>query len=662
MEIKLPRTFKDTKKSPIVKWLLEGHIDEPPGPHEPESAKKEKHAVHPWWKVMCLTGVDYFSTLGYQPFIAFEAARYLSPIATIILVLLTLFGAYPVYARVAQESPHGSGSISMLQKLLSWWKGKIFVLVLLGFAATDYIITITLSAADAAVHLIENHYIVQHFPIHLQGHQVTITLLFILVLSAVFLRGFKEAVGIAVVLVVVFLFLNAIVIGHGMIEIFKHPQYFADWQTHLTSKEYHGGNPVMLVLAAAVLFPRLALGLSGFETGVSVMTLVKGRKGDTEENPVGRIKNTRKLLFSAALIMSMALICSSLVTTLMIPASEFDAGGAAHERALAFLAYKFFGENFGTFYDISTILILWFAGASAMAGLLNLVPRYLPKFGMAPEWTKANRPLVLIFTAIAFVVTIIFQASVKAQGGAYATGVLVLMTSAAIASTISASKKGERIKWVFGTIAFIFVYTTIANIIEKPEGIKIAAVFVFGIILVSFVSRVWRTLELRVSSVELDLNALEFVRMASAQGKDIHIIPNRPEALNRQAYERKEMETRRDHNIPKTDLILIVEVSVEDSSNFTGALRVRGYDVEGYKVLRASGVAVPNSLAALMTHIGVLSGRRAHAYFSWGERGPAAYLMKFLFSGEGDIAPLTREILRRIEADPNLRPVIHVAS
>jgi len=412
---------------------------------------------------MCLTGVDYFSTLGYQPGIAALAAGVLSPIATILLVLLTLFGALPIYRRVAEESPHGEGSIAMLERLLSWWRGKLFVLALLGFVATDFIITITLSAADATAHVLENPLV----PGFLDGHQIAITLFLIALLGGVFLKGFTEAIGIAVGLVAVYLVLN-LVVAVALEHLAANPDLVVNWR-HLLTSSY--SSPLAMVAVALVVFPKLALGLSGFETGVAVMPLVRGDPDDTPEHPRGRIHNTRKLLMTAALIMSGFLITSSFATTVLIPHQQFEEGGQASGRALAYLAHQYLGSGFGTAYDLSTISILWFAGASAMAGLLNIVPRYLPRYGMAPEWTRAVRPLALAFTAVAFVITVIFRADVEAQAGAYATGVLVLMSSAAVAVTLSVRRRGRRpAVLAFGVIMLVFAYTTIANILERPDG------------------------------------------------------------------------------------------------------------------------------------------------------------------------------------------------
>ena len=454
-----------------------------------QDAHEQPEAQSPWWQVMCLTGVDYFSTLGYQPGIAFLAAGFLSPLATLVLVLVTLFAALPVYRRVCQRSPYGQGSIAMLQKLFPEWGGKLFVLVLLGFATTDFIITMTLSAADGAAHLIGN-------PVmpHWVDHQIVVTLLILAVLSAIFLKGFKEAIGIATFLVAAYLALNAVVVSVCLLHIMHHPEMLVQWKGSLLGLHE---SPWKMIAVSVLLFPRLALGLSGFETGVAVMPLIRA---DSTEH---RIRNARHLLLTAAVIMSVFLMATSIASTVLIPAREFAQGGAANGRAMAYLAHQFLGNTFGTAYDISTILILGFAGASAMAGLLNLIPRYLPKFGMAPEWALASRPLVLVFMGIATVVTLAFRADVDAQGGAYATGVLVLITSASIAVLLSVWKK-PLLRTVFVCTTAIFVYTTVVNMVERPEGLKISSMFIGGILAISLLSRAVRAVELRITDINLD--------------------------------------------------------------------------------------------------------------------------------------------------------------
>jgi hypothetical protein len=418
-----------------------------------------------------------------------------------------------------------------------------------------------------------------------------------------------------------------------------------------------------MVGVALLLFPKLALGLSGFETGVAVMPLVRGDQTDTQERLEGRVRNTRKLLTTAALIMSVFLIASSFVTSVLIPPEAFreatatEKAGEANGRALAYLAHHYLGNVFGTAYDLSTILILWFAGASAMAGLLNIVPRYLPRYGMAPEWARATRPLVLVYTAIAFAVTIIFKADVNAQGGAYATGVLVLMSSAAIAVTLSLWREGN-VKWVFLAISLVFVYTTVVNIIERPEGIKIASFFIGAIVLASFVSRALRTTELRVERVELDEAATGFIREAGRGA--IRIIANRRDRGDAREYKLKEKEKREDNHIPAADPVIFLEVQPGDASEFTGVLKVKGCEVAGYRVLRTESPAVPNAIAALLLYLRDQTGKIPHVYFGWSEGNPLTYLLKYIAFGEGDTAPVTHEVLRQAEEDPERRPAVHV--
>ncbi|MFD9124877.1 amino acid transporter, partial [Kitasatospora sp. NPDC059571] len=556
--------------------------------------------------------------------------------------------------RVAKESPHGEGSIAMLERLLSFWQGKLFVLVLLGFAATDFMITITLSAADATAHLAEN----PHVGGALAGHRVAVTLVLIALLGAVFLKGFGEAIWLAVVLVGGYLALNAVVVAVGLWHVVTAPRLVADWSHALTAQH---GSPLMMAGVALLVFPRLALGLSGFETGVAVMPNVQGAPGDTEQRPAGRIRGTTRLLTVSALAMSALLVTTSLVTTLLVPQREFRPGGAADGRALAYLAHQYLGSVFGSVYDASTIAILWFAGASAMAGLLNLVPRYLPRYGMAPHWARAVRPMVLVLTAVAFLVTWVFDADVDAQGGAYATGVLVLITSAAAAATIAARRAGQRGRTAgFAAIAAVFGYTTAVNVVERPDGLRIGACFIAAIVAVSLVSRPARAFELRVTGTVLDAEAARLLREAAAG--PVRLVAHRPDRRDPAAYRDKDRRTRTDHDLSAGVRLLFVEVTVRDPSDFETELRVRGAVRHGrHPVLTVDGSAVPNALAALALHLRDTTGAVPHLYLEWTEGGPFAQLLRFLLVGQGEVAPVTREVLREAEPDRTRRPRVHVA-
>jgi hypothetical protein len=650
----LPEARRPEDRAGLRGWLLEDVQQHREAAHPGPFSQTPDAKRQSWWKVMCLTGVDYFSTLGYQPGIAAIAAGVLSPFATLVLIALTLLGALPVYRRVAEESPHGEGSIAMLERLLSFWQGKLFVLVLLGFASTDFLITMTLSAADATAHIVEN----PHVPSLLQGHEVAITLVLLALLGAVFLRGFTEAIGVAVGLVFTYLALNVVVIAVSVAQIVTHPSVVTDWTTALTTQH---GDPLMIVALSLLVFPKLALGLSGFETGVAVMTHVRGDAGEPEANPRGRIRGTKRLLATAAVIMSVFLLFSSVVTTLLIPPAQFQDGGKASGRALAYLAHLYLGNGFGTVYDASTIAILWFAGASAMAGLLNLIPRYLPRYGMAPSWARAVRPLVLLLTAIGFLVTWLFDANVNAQGGAYATGVLVLFTSAGTAVTIAAHRAGQRRRAIgFGVVTAVFVYTTVDNILERPDGVRIGACFIAGILAVSIASRLSRSFELRVTDVRLDETAELFLRDCAR--RTIRLVANEPDERDRAEYDDKLRQIAEDHDLPDGADVIFVEVTVTDPSDFETTLDVHGQVMHGlHRVLTVESSSVPNALAALLVHVRDRTGTNPHIYFEWTEGNPAANFARFLLFGSGEVAPVTREVLRRSEPRRERRPHVHVS-
>jgi hypothetical protein len=582
-----------------------------------------------------------------------------------------MFGAVPIYRYVAGKSTEGQGSIAMLQRLVSGWLGKFLVLILLGFAATDFVITITLSAADATEHL-EHNPLWSHVP-GILNHHLGLTNFMILLLGAVFLKGFKEAIGISVVLVVLFLGINLVVIACGLWTIITQPHFFTDWLGKLQIGELGLEEPpgfkmnwMLAILYSILLFPKLALGLSGFETGVAVMPLVKGYPEDTKDNPVGRIKNTRKLLLWAGLIMSFFLVSSSIVVVTLIPLEELTGSGHAANRALAYLAHgegpvklsPYFGEAFGTFYDVSTVLILWFAGASAMSGLLNLIPNYLPKYGMAPDWAAANKPLIGVIICTCLFVSIIFDASVEHQAAAYATGVMVLLLSACIAVSIDQFNKAkgtmlQRMPWKTLLILLIFVYTCLSIMIEKPEGLMISSFFIASIIGVSLTSRILRAKELRTVSFDF-VDTESKLLWDTMKFLDIPVLaPHRPGG---KSLDVKDKELRLRHHLTEDIPIVFVEVSLGDTSDFFQTPLLKITQEGGRFIIQVTRcTAIAPTLASICLELSKGS-TPVEIHFGWSEESPLRMNLQFLLFGEGNVPWLVHDFLRRQQPDEALRP------
>ncbi len=668
----------------------------------PEPPKKPLPSYWVW--VLCLLGVDYFSTLAYQPAISFQVAGRLAPLATVVVVLVTLCCALPVYSYVAGKSAHGAGSIALLEQVVRGWRGKTLILGLLGFAATDFIMIKSLSLADAAEHVLHNTYVERDRPLanmalrakemgqayvgdRVTGffnEQLVVTMLLTVVGFAfwwVLRKGFsRNVMAVAVPIVAAFMLLNGLVVAAGLARLVEQPERFTgwleqvwqgDWRTPDFEGAPHSG--LLIGLLCLLFLPQLSLGLSGFEMSLIVMPQVKGDPDDDKLQPRGRIRNTRKVLVVAALVMAVYLPTSVLVTSTLIPPEAFNPKGPADNRALAYLAHGGalapvpgaaaeaaraealgppFGPVFGTVYDVVTVMLLSLAGTSVMTALAVLLPQFLLRFGMELKWAHKWGLLLGLFALVNLAVTMYFRASVSDQRGAYATGVMVLMTSAAAVTFLSLReerrRQGRRRPLRYGMVTVVFMATTAVVVAMSPSGLLISFGFIVTILTFSVFARALRSDELRTVGFDFVDEESKFLWDSLCMADFPILVPHRP---GRHERDGKEEAIRRDHQLDPDVEIVFLEVEVDDPSNFYQRLLVQVFEEGNRFVIKVTRcVSVAHAIASVALEMSK-SSKPPGVHFGWSEMDLLAASWSYLAFGEGNVPWKVRELI--VEAEPN---------
>ncbi|MBI2807000.1 MAG: amino acid transporter [Planctomycetes bacterium] len=665
-------------------------------PSDSSPGSKKPAEEYFWLWVVCLLGLDYFSTLAYQPSITYHETKLLGPIATAVVVLVTLFGALPIYCHLAARSPAGAGAFGIVEKLVRGWRGKTLVLILLGFAATDFTMLKSMSLADASVHVLNKHdgdrqqiarafagwckdcakdYLSDEAATHINEQLVVTIILGVIAFAFWFLlrRGFtRKVTAVAVPLVALYLLLTGILIVGGLFFLGNHGDIFTHWLDEVVRGGIGGWST--LVLFALIALPKLALGLSGFEMSMILMPQVQGVAG--EQPPVTRIRNTRKVLVAAALIMSVYLLGSVTVTTLLIPPPAFGPEGLANNRALAYLAHggplvagdqatllPFCGPGFGAVYDLVVILMLALAGTSVITALSVLLPSFLMRFGMEFSWAQRWGVMLILFAGVNVLITVMFQADVEDQRGAYATGVLVLMASAAVVTLIQ--KRRERGSsffralnvGYFGAIAVVFLATTLAVVMQAPGGLAIAMCFVAAILTTSILSRAWRADELRTIGFEFKDEQSKFHWDNLRHAYFPVLIPV---DLKRENHEEKEAQIRAQHHLSPEVGVAFLEVYVDDPSEFLQNLMIEVVrDNHRYVIKVTHCVSLAHAIAAVALEMS-LHSEPPGLHFGWPEKDMLSASWSYLAFGEGNLPWKVRELIHRAEKDPNNRPRVIV--
>jgi len=670
----------------------------------------------PWWVILCLVGLDYFSGIAYLPSIAAahvrelggrftdlkaEHVRALGPVAALGVVLITLLGALPVYLYTVGRSPHGKGGIGLLEQRASGWLGKLIILGLLGFVAADFVLTRSISTSDAAAHVMGNYYYKTNLSAGFQaflserlpwlglGEPVAISVLLAVAAFGLYYflvgqlsRGF---LGVAVGVVLAYLAVNTAVFAASLSHMQAHPGLMDKWRADLTPAlggveadvvASGGGTLMFLLLLALITFPPMAIGLSGFELTMASAPLVSGSEGDDPKSPGWRIFNTRLMMIAAALIMCVLVVASVFIVSLLVPdAALFDPETKhVQHRSLAYLAHggktetglpiaSWVGPDFGTLYDVVTILVLCLAGASATVTLRDIVPDFLTRFGMQLDWARQTGVILHLFNAIILVTTIVFKASVTDQQWAYSASVLALLFGASLAALLDVreSWKGSWLRPVmqlpFLLITALFFLMGVLITIQRPSGVLIGLGFVAVVMVTAGISRWLRSTEPRFQQFRFTSDKAKD-SWDTARVMEFHVLV--PHVPGGRTLAEKEAEIRASHRLGADVPILFVEVLVGDPSAFAVEPVLDTAEEEGRTVLRVTeATSVPHAIAAIALAFSEM-GRPPEVHFAWSDESPLEANLNFVLLGQGNVPWMVHELCRKAEKDATKRPRVIV--
>lgn len=634
-----------------------------------------------WGLILCLVGIDYFSTLAYLPSLANEVAGPLAPLAVAGVVLVTLLLALPAYLYVVGRSTDGRGATGLMQKSIIGWRGKFLILVMMGFVAADFIITRSLSTSDAAVHLLANphlQHIVNEHTVTVDdlkpwigvswieklrpywNRQIGVTLLLSMVSMAFWFycaSGFtRRVLWLAATVVSLYLISTAYIVGMVGWHLYEHQELVQNWWNQ-TQRHTMAGSQGLIVLML-LIFPQLALGISGFELSMTTTPLISGEPGNEVEQKRHRIRRARWMMFWLTIIMAVFLLATTIASTLAIPLSKFTTERDAQHRAMAFLAHgELFPSWFGTCYDLITAIILCLAGVSVTVGLRDLVPGYLHRLGMELTWARKYGIFLLLCNAIILLATLVFQASVEAQEGAYATSVLVLLAGANLAGAADL-RRLYKITWPILSFPFLlglifFLAMALIMAWKQPGGLILSAAFLLLVFFTSFWSRWKRSLELRFSGFAFADAASEsrWKEMLSLEFQIL--VPHRPGHFS---VFKKDEDVRSLFRLGTDVPIIFIEAALGDTSEFEHVPLMQIVKEHDLEIIRVSQCTSISHVVAAIALEFSKTGRPPEVIFGWSHESPMAANLNFLFLGQGNIPWMVQELVRKAEDNEAKRP------